>query len=141
MNIKPALLIAFLCPAITFSQQQIYVNASATGANDGTSWMNAYTDLNRALRKAINADIFLAEGVYIPTNDKNGKLPADRRNATFLINCGVRLKGGYRVVNGFRVSWSLKYKTVISGDVLRNDISTLTNPAWVDGRRYARTFS
>lgn len=35
---------------------QIFVNASATGANDGSSWSDAYTDLQSALGQASPGD-------------------------------------------------------------------------------------
>ena len=34
----------------------IYVNSDATGLNNGTSWMDAYTNLRIAVENAVNLD-------------------------------------------------------------------------------------
>ncbi len=43
----------------------LYVNAAATGANDGSSWANAFTDLHKALQ-ACSDTIKVAAGTYSP---------------------------------------------------------------------------
>lgn len=48
----------------------VYVDASATGLNDGTSWENAFEDFTDALQSVNNTDIekwiWVAEGIYKP---------------------------------------------------------------------------
>lgn len=46
---------------------QTYVKQDATGTNDGSSWANAYTNLNDALANTTSGDIWVASGLYIPT--------------------------------------------------------------------------
>jgi hypothetical protein len=77
----------------------IYVDADATGANDGSSWANAYRYLQDALADADSrakpVEIRVACGVYTP--DRNAAHPngsGDSR-ATFQLINGVTLKGGY----------------------------------------------
>jgi parallel beta-helix repeat protein len=72
----------------------IYVDKDATGCNNGTSWNNAYIDLQDALTNAANCspgvtEIRVAEGTYKPTTNV---LDA---SATFQLVNGVAVKGGY----------------------------------------------
>jgi|GEM_PF-1199385 len=69
---------------------QIYVDEDATGANDGTTWTDAYTTLQDALAHTggFNDEIWVADGTYytdIVTND---------RDATFELNPNQTIYGG-----------------------------------------------
>ena len=67
----------------------IYVNASAAGANDGTSWTNAYTELNTALGAANTGDeVWVVAGTYKPTTGAD-------RTISFAIPSGVKVYGGF----------------------------------------------
>ncbi|ARN71723.1 hypothetical protein BST91_08740 [Nonlabens tegetincola] len=118
------LLIAFLISM--FTSAQVYVNANATGANDGTSWTDAYTDLNTATASSSNTEIWIAAGTYSP-----GTSVGDR------ITCatGTELYGGF-IGNETSLSqrdW-LANPTIIDGDVNGDDTGTLSysNPTKVD---------
>ena len=73
-------------------QAQVYVDADATGAGDGTSWTDAYTDLQSALAAANGSDeVWIAAATYMPTGG------TDRR-ASFRITGaqdGLKLYGGF----------------------------------------------
>ena len=73
-------LICLLTACTLTVDAQIHVNLAATGAADGSSWENAYTDLHDALGNAFpNDTIWVATGVYRP-DGHSGNLAA-----TFLI--------------------------------------------------------
>jgi len=106
----------------------IYVDTDATGANDGTSWTDAYNYLQDALASASSGDLIkVAEGVYTPDLG-GGSTPGDP-DATFQLKNGVRVKGGYA---GFGEPSPNRrkpevYLTILSGDLNRDDVD-VTNP-------------
>ena len=110
-----------LAAALGFSataQTIIYVNDDATGNNDGTSWTDAYTDLNDELVLAGNsnnytgAEIWIAEGFYTRTSS----------NESFGVGNDVLLYGGFAgtetAINQRDIQ---NHPTIISGDVDWND--------------------
>jgi len=72
----------------------IYVDCDATGANDGTSWPDAYTDLQDALDEppASGDEIRVAEGTYPPSKEDSPGVPLSK---TFKLIDGVDIIGGY----------------------------------------------
>ena len=70
----------------------IYVDADAPGANDGATWADAFTDLERALSIAAEAgveEVRVAGGRYVPTD------ATWRDEASFNLVAGLTLRGGY----------------------------------------------
>jgi hypothetical protein len=67
----------------------IYVRASATGANTGTSWADAYVSLHSALAAAQGGDqIWITEGVYTPAGPSNPSM-------SFVLPANVTIYGGF----------------------------------------------
>jgi len=112
----------FLCITVIFvslstgpisrslAAQVIYVDASATGANDGTSWADAFTDLQDALAAAVSGDeIWVAAGTYYP---------GQNRAASFHLKSGVAIYGGFPPGGGDFASrdWE-NNPTILSGDI------------------------
>lgn len=107
------------------AQNVIHVDQSATGANNGTSWSDAYVHLQDALDE-VNADpdteyeIRVAEGVYFPDEDSDGDHTDGDENERFLIDRdGLTLLGGYPSGGGTREVTA--HATVLSGDIDDND--------------------
>ncbi len=96
----------------------IYVKHNASGANDGTSWADAYTSLQSAIGTANWGDeIWVAQGVYKPTTGTS-------RQATFSLPMDVYIFGGFMGIETARNQrdW-LTNVTVLSGDLTGDDIT------------------
>lgn len=92
---------------------QIFVDIDATGSGDGTSWANAYTNLNDALLAApAGSEVWIAEGKYITVD-----------TASFFIDREMTVLGGF-VGSETMASEAdpSKNETILSGDVLQNDV-------------------
>ena len=90
----------------------IFVDADALGADNGSTWVDAYSDLQDALVAAASGDqIWVAEGVYKPTTGAN-------RAATFALADGVAIYGGFAGNEAYlhERDWSAR-STVLSGDI------------------------
>ena len=101
----------------------IYVDAGATtGANNGSSWQHAFTDLQNALDIAEAGDqIWVAEGTYRPSTEHGG---SGDRYRSFQLKNSVALYGGFDPDAGVTEfehrDWVL-HETVLSGDLNGDD--------------------
>ncbi|MHC4642311.1 MAG: GLUG motif-containing protein [Planctomycetota bacterium] len=85
-NLLTALFVlsVIVCPAVG---KIIYVNDDASGANDGTSWTDAYTDLAFAIFAAVSGDhVWVAAGEY---------KPGSHQTDSFDLKTGVAVYGGF----------------------------------------------
>ncbi|MBN2590906.1 MAG: right-handed parallel beta-helix repeat-containing protein [Sedimentisphaerales bacterium] len=91
---KVSLLLVMLGIFSVCEAKIIYVDDSASGAMDGSSWTDAYIYLQDALGEASSGDeIRVAHGVYTP--DMGTGYTAGDINAAFQLKNGVTIKGGY----------------------------------------------
>lgn len=99
----------------------IYVDASATGADTGLSWADAHPTLQEALADAVSGDeIWVAAGVYYP--DEGGGAVNNDQSSTFTLLNGVEIYGGFAGSETIRSQrdWVTNV-TVLSGDIDQND--------------------
>jgi uncharacterized repeat protein (TIGR02543 family) len=92
---------------------KIFVDASASGNNDGSSWIDAFTNLKDALANNSDAEIWVKKGIYIPGNT---------RGSSFVINNIQKIYGGF---NGTETMLAQRNptvnKTTLSGDLNADD--------------------
>jgi len=95
----------------------IFVNDDAvSGANDGLSWLNAYTNLQDALAAATSSNqIWVAEGTYFPTYGTSTA-------AKFTLNKPIAIYGGFAANESKLIQRKhALYPTILSGDIGTRD--------------------
>lgn len=92
----------------------VYVDADATGRNNGTSWADAFRKLTDGLNAAgCGDDVWVAAGTYKPTTGTD-------RNISFAMKNGVAIYGGFagnEEPNDFIDRDIVKNETILSGDI------------------------
>jgi hypothetical protein len=125
-----------------YAGQIIYVDDDANGLNNGTSWQNAYINLQDALSDANSAEkpveIRVAQGIYKP-DQGTGITPGDKEATFQLVNI-ISLKGGYGGVgepdpDARNVEL---HKTILNGDLADND-TPIDNPELLNEEPPTRT--
>lgn len=117
---------AYNVPEVVQGPTRLYVNANATGANNGTSWQDAFTDLSMAMNIASSTygygsavevkEIWVAAGTYRPTG------PDGNRRKSFILTFNVHVLGGFA---GFETNRGQRNPaanvTILSGDLNGDD--------------------
>lgn len=99
----------------------LYVNENVAIAGDGSSWTDAFGNLQDALAVAVSGhEIWVAQGVYYP--DVGTGQSNDLQSSTFNLINGVKIYGGF---DGTETDLSMRDSvanvTVLSGDIDGND--------------------
>ena len=123
-GIKVAILFLSLGAASACLGRIIYVDADAAGANDGSTWADAYNYLQHALSFALAGDeIRVAKGIYRP--DQGAAVTEGNQSATFELINGLTIMGGYAGYgepdpNARDIAL---YETILTGDLTGNDVN------------------
>jgi len=119
----------------------LYVDTGATGTGDGSSWANAYTNLQTAMAgaavleansPAMPVQIEVAQGVYYPSANA-------LRGATFNLLDDVEIDGGFLGAANPTAARNISaYPTILSGDIgvkgyLYDNSATVVMASGVDG--------
>lgn len=118
--------------AMAQTKYYVTLEAETQGSGSGSSWDNAMT-LAKALEDAKAGDEIWMKGYEDTGNDKFYYVPG---TAGYTVKSGVKLYGGFRGVDGETLdgrevidgkAYRMKYRTVISGDISKNDTIDATN--------------
>lgn len=109
------------------AQGRLYVDAEATGKNDGSTWHDAFIDLQDALEAASGVDacigeIWVARGTYRPDRGTGN------RYASFHLASNVKIYGGFATSESDPSQRNASANpTILSGDLLMDDLPELVN--------------
>ena len=96
----------------------IFVDSAATGLNNGSSWTDAYNDLQLALAASVSGDeIWVANGTYMPG-------PNGAPTSTFLLKNGVTLYGGFEGFGGAEETLVSQRDFFANHSILSGDLDT-----------------
>jgi predicted outer membrane repeat protein len=119
----PAVFVLLLVIVSAAAARTIYVDADATGANNGSSWADGYIYLQDALAIAsVGDEIRVAGGVHWP--DQGCAYSPGDRAATFQLRSGVAIRGGYAgfgQANPDARNFD-EHETILSGDLNSDDV-------------------
>jgi hypothetical protein len=104
-----------------YETRVIYVDDDTSGSDNGTSWGDAYRNLNNALEIAVYGDdVWVARGTYKPEHRMD---PNDARSVTFLVPRGVKVYGhfGGSETSPTQRTFYQFSESVLSGDLNGND--------------------
>jgi len=95
--------------------QVVYVDVNATGANNGTSWTDAYVNLQTAITNtAAGNELWVADGYYRTTS-----------HAGFTMKEGVSMYGGFQGIENLRNERdNTTYFTILTAENLNDGDST-----------------
>jgi hypothetical protein len=117
---------AFECQALPFlTASAIYVKWNAGGNNDGTSWANAFNNLQDALDNQCGGlDIWIAAGTYVPSKDAlDNSDPTNARRKTFHLQKDMKIYAGFAgdETQLTERNWQTN-ETILSGDFNGDDV-------------------
>lgn len=111
----PLICCLMLGASSALAAQTTYVDHTATGANDGSSWAHAFMDLQDALATTIAGEIWVAQGRYRPA-------PAGQPTISFQLKSGVGIYGGFSGTEVLRSQRDVAmFPTFLDGDLLGDD--------------------
>ncbi len=103
-------------------ERRAYVNVNAAGTGDGSSWEDAFVDLQDALEDPFAQEIWVAAGTYHPDRGSRSQVMA------FQLRAGLMLLGGFA---GWETDASQRdvaaNPTVLSGDLSGDDLPGFVN--------------
>jgi predicted outer membrane repeat protein len=122
LNVKRKLLVTALALACASqAEATCFVNQAASGLNDGSSWTDAYVDLQSAVKSTACPEIWVAEGVYKPA-------VSGEQFTAFVLKPDTALYGGFAGTETALEERNLSlHASIVSGDIDDNDANFATD--------------
>jgi hypothetical protein len=107
--------------SLQLNANTFYVNLNATGNNNGTTWTDAYIDLQDAIAASnFGDDIWVASGIYKPTTTTN-------RTVYFSIKNGTKVYGGFNATEVLLTERNPDInQTILSGEISSGSLTDNT---------------
>lgn len=126
----------------TINAQVTYVNAGATGADDGSSWENAFTSLNAALDKFNGTSVFTQEEIWVAAGTYKPGGDTPDTSSVFFVDAPVDLYGGFSGTETDRSQRDASANlTILSGDLADNDNGMIDSLDRLDNARHVLLFN
>jgi len=113
--------VAVMMAVMLRAQTIVYVNEGASGANNGTSWTNAYTSLQAGIDAAAlstPSQVWVKAGTYYPTTGTD-------RTVSFVMKNGVEIYGGFSGIETLLTQRDrITNATILSGDIGTSGVKT-----------------
>jgi hypothetical protein len=123
----------FIFLTVIYAKSQVFVDLNAQGANNGTSWNDAYKTLDSAIINTETGEIWVAAGTYRPSIEINTVFKAYK---AFQINKKISLYGGFSgVESNFNQRDISNNRTILSGDIgtIGNDLDNTPRVVIITG--------
>ncbi len=104
----------------------VFVDASATGSDNGFDWSNAFSSLRAALVLACTTatELWVAQGTYHPSTHPTVSFP---------LRDGMSVLGGFAGTESFNSERDLSNKPILSGEIGNTNITSDNTHHVVDG--------
>jgi hypothetical protein len=121
--------------APAFASGVLYVDSRADGNGSGSSWANAYNDLQDALDDADDGtEIWVTGGPYIPDRDSWGK-PSGRHDTFTVRGPNIKVFGGFLGHEKSRLERNaFRNQTVLTGEAEKYHVVTIDSYFGADER-------
>jgi len=130
----------FIFLTVLCAKSQVFVDLNAqSGANNGTSWEDAYITLDSAIINTEEGEIWVAAGTYLPSIEINSVY---RPYKAFKIDKKISLYGGF---SGFESNLNQRdisnNRTILSGDIgtIGNDLDNTPRVVIITGNNIDST--